>query len=62
MISASFGHVKVSELLLDHEADPNTIQTFAKTTALHFASEMGRAGVIELLCQRGARYYILIVR
>ena len=57
MISASFGHVKVSELLLDHEADPNTIQTFAKTTALHFASEMGRAGVIELLCQRGANVH-----
>lgn len=41
-VAASMGHVSMARLLLDHGANPNFLHSFARTSALHFASEMGR--------------------
>ena len=57
MIASSFGHVAIVNILLDNDADPNAVQPYAQTTALHFAAEMGRANVIQVLCQRGANVH-----
>ena len=56
-IAASFGHVKILEMLLDSGADMNVPHPFAQTTPLHFAAEMGRSDVIKLLCSRGANVH-----
>eukprot|EP00943_MAST-04B_sp_MAST-4B-sp1_P003974 g3974.t1 len=51
MASASLGHVKVVEMLLSAGASPETTHPFAKTTPLHFASEMGNVEIINTLCK-----------
>ena len=54
MMAATMGHLKVTEALLKAEANPDTKHNFAKTTALHFAAEVGRIEIIEILCNHGA--------
>jgi len=53
IVAASMGHNDIVVLLLEYDADVNYLHPFARTTALHFASEMGRVDVIETLCTRG---------
>eukprot|EP00092_Neocalanus_flemingeri_P024493 GFUD01026561.1.p1 GENE.GFUD01026561.1~~GFUD01026561.1.p1 ORF type:complete len:899 (-),score=198.15 GFUD01026561.1:15-2711(-) len=54
MMAAAMGNLDVISTLLDGGANPNTRHAFGKTTALHFAAEVGRAEAVELLCRRGA--------
>ena len=49
MMAATMGHLKVTEALLKAGANPDTKHKFAKTTALHFAAEVGRIEIIEIL-------------
>ena len=55
IIAASMGKNDVVNLLLESGADVDYQHPFARTTALHFASELGRQDVIETLCTRGAK-------
>lgn len=51
MAAASFGHANVVGKLLLSGALAKAAHPFAKTTALHFASEMGNVDVIKTLCR-----------
>ena len=51
MAAAAFGHANVVDKLLSSGALAEAAHPFAKTTALHFASEMGNVDVIKALCQ-----------
>ena len=56
MIASSFGHAAVvSVLLTTGRARVTVPHAFAGTTALHFAAEVGRVAVIELLCAADPR-------
>ena len=56
MIAASFGHVEIVEILMKEGdgLDLDYQHTYAMTTAMHFAAEMGRADIVRLLCEHGA--------
>jgi uncharacterized protein len=54
MAASSFGHLAIVKKLLEANALPNVEQPYAKTSSLHFASEMGHAEVIQALCKHGA--------
>ena len=55
MIAASLNMVdSINILVKQGHADVNAAHFFAKTTALHFAAEMGHTEAISLLCKLGA--------
>ena len=56
MVAASFGHLDIARLLVEtgDGVDLNYQHTFALTTAMHFAAEMGRVDVVRYLCMKGA--------
>ena len=54
MMAAAMGHEEAAAALLAAGADPDTPHTFGRTTAVHFAAEVGRVAVLRLLCERGA--------
>ena len=54
MMAASMGHLGVVRALLGAGARPDTRHQFGKTTAIHFAAEVGRDEVVKLLCDLGA--------
>lgn len=58
MIAASFGFLPVMEALISGGSDPNTQHAYGGSTALHFASEMGRSEAVLLLCRNGAEVNI----
>ena len=41
------GHSDVIELLINYGTDVNQAHTFASSTALHFAAELGHVDVIQ---------------
>lgn len=54
MMASAMGNLDVVSTLLEGGANPNTRHAFGKTTALHFAAEVGRAEVVKILCSKGA--------
>ena len=54
MMAASMGHIGAVKALLDGGANPDTVHNYGKSTALHFAAEVGRDDVVQELCKRGA--------
>ena len=56
MVAASFGHLDIARLLVEtgDGVDLNYQHTFALTTAMHFAAEMGRVDIVRYLCMKGA--------
>ena len=55
MMAASMGHLGAVQALLDGGANPDTGHNYGKSTALHFAAEVGRDDVVRELCNRGAK-------
>ena len=55
MMAASMGHLAAVQALLDGGANPDTGHNYGKSTALHFAAEVGRDDVVRELCKRGAK-------
>ncbi|CAE7391359.1 ANK1, partial [Symbiodinium sp. CCMP2456] len=49
--SAIAGHRHSLDLLVKARADPNAPHTFASTSAMHFAAEMGHSEVVRRLCE-----------
>ena len=54
MMAASMGHLAAVQALLEGGAGPDTAHRYGKSTALHFAAEVGRVEVVRELCRRGA--------
>ena len=55
LIAAStMGHYNIVEKLLKADANPDKAHPYAKTSSIHFASEMGHGHIITLLCEHGA--------
>jgi ankyrin repeat protein len=48
------GHVEVMTVLLEGGANADSTHKFAKSTALHFAAEMGQPEAVRVLCKGGA--------
>ena len=54
MMAASMGHLGAVKALLDGGANLDTAHNYGKSTAMHFAAEVGRDEVVRELCARGA--------
>lgn len=54
MAASAMGYYTIAEKLLKAGAQPDQTHPFGKTSSMHFASEMGHADIISLLCQYGA--------
>lgn len=54
-IAAEHGYVKMVEFLISCGADYNRADNYFKNTAIHFAVQYGRTGVVQLLLEKGAK-------
>eukprot|EP00793_Prasinoderma_coloniale_P001469 PRCOL_00005244-RA len=55
MVAASLGDEAMVRTLLTHGARADRAHPWARTSPLHFAAEVGAAGVVAALCEAGAR-------
>ena len=53
--AAAGGNFDIVKLLVDHKANPKHSLKGCKKTALHFASEEGRAEIAQYLIEKGAK-------
>lgn len=58
MIAAAMGHVAIAKVLIEFKASVNAKHKFGQTSPLHFAAEMGRAEMIEMLCKHGTGTFL----